>query len=751
MSQPNRQMPLYTPYNNRDDGWWDNLVSEHLQSRLPVIMLTSCGTSGTEIPFSPVGTTGPGDMNPLRLQSYLRALNRAGAAGQLRFGLFAQADAESIYRNYYGLPAGAPFDFANEDAWDQVWWQRIIKPWCDTIPPNQWFLLDGKFPIEFWGLGIQRLYINQQGNVSRMLRYLDDKIYTTYGIHPCYIMGEVNYDTTLETEPSVVGNNKWFYPPSTSFTMTTYKGKVWGGIVAGFIYGNGAYFDPSSPNYQNPNQRIFRNGINGTGVNGDTLKAGLDAAILNNAKIGIIEGWVNASEWNGLYRSDHYEWDYPNQYINILRNYNDLRTVTLRLEAEAADTYVDTTTGNSGGAFRRGGNLDIRALSGAPAASASSTATNYAPADAFDGVLWKKWVSVGGAPAWLQYDYGSGNTEVINGYYLCNGEYPSTQDALNRSPKSWEFQGSNNGTTWTTLDSRTGVVYTAENESKYFSFSNITSYRYYRINVTEVGGGGSNQVVISDMRLMGTNSKGGGWVVTNTAAGESITFRDIGFSPGEYRFPIRYSAAAAGKKVQLMIDNIALPVVTLPATGGGNTFDTISLGQTNLSDGLYDLTVKFIDGDVDLDWLFVKKCNPNISLLSSVTSAFLSAELGGNSAVKAKNTGMGNWEKFSCNDHNGGTLMHNDEISLQVTNGMFLCAELGGGGAIAANRRALGSWEKFRILKTSGSGAIVNGDTVSLQSVNGSNYVSVVDVNTVNVTGTSIGTPQTFTVTFSQQ
>jgi hypothetical protein len=743
---PNKQMPIFTPYNNRDDAWWDNLVSEHLQARLPVIMLSACGAPGTDLTFNPANTSGPGDMNPLRLQSYLRALNRAGAAGQLKFGLFAQADGESIYRNYYGLPAGALCDFANTDSWDKVWWQRIVKPWTDTIPQSQWYLINGKLPIEFWGLGIGTLYANPQGNVSQMCNYIDNQLFATYGVHACFIMGGVNYDTTLATLPSVVGNNNWFSPPNTSYTMTAYKGAVWGGIAAGFI--NWRYFEPTDPNYHSPNYVIRRNGVAGTGTNGDTLKAGLNAAIAQNAKLSVIEGWVNVSEWNGLYRSNAAEWDYPNQYINILRSYNDLRTVTLRLEAEAADDYSDTTTGNSGGAFLRSTeNLDVRALSGAPAISASSVSGSYAAANAFDGTPGSKWVSVGGAPAWLQYDYGSGNTEVVTGYYLENSEYALAQ-AIADSPKTWQLQGSNNGSSWTNLDSQTGVSFSARNETKYYSFTNTTAYRYYRLNVTNTGGGGSSPIAIADLRLMGTNSKGGGWAVTDTAAGETIEFRDISFSPGNYKFPVRYSAAAAGKRLRLSVDGVALPDVTLPATGSVNTFDTISLGQKTMIDGLHDLKVTFVDGGVDLDWLFVRKSDPMISLHAS--TGYVSAELGGNSTVTAGKTAIGGWEKFSANDDNGGTLDHNDTISLQVNDGLFLTAASGGGGALLATQRALGAYEKFTIVKTSGSGAIVNGDSVALRSVNG-NYVTAVSATSVNVSATSIGAAQTFTAALSAQ
>ncbi|HEY5785863.1 MAG TPA: discoidin domain-containing protein [Microlunatus sp.] len=54
-----------------------------------------------------------------------------------------------------------------------------------------------------------------------------------------------------------------------------------------------------------------------------------------------------------------------------------------------------------------------------------------------------------------------------------------------RNIKDWTFEGSNNGSSWTTLETRTGVTWpTAGLDVKTFTFANTTPYRYYRINIT---------------------------------------------------------------------------------------------------------------------------------------------------------------------------------------------------------------------------------------------------------------------------
>ena len=97
-------------------------------------------------------------------------------------------------------------------------------------------------------------------------------------------------------------------------------------------------------------------------------------------------------------------------------------------------------------------------------------------------------------PAWLQYRFPS--SKVITEYALWTGNTMG-------QPKNWLFQGSNNGTIWTTLDARTNVSdwNTSANISnlKQFVLSTTGSYLYYRINVTATWD--NNAVAIYEMQM----------------------------------------------------------------------------------------------------------------------------------------------------------------------------------------------------------------------------------------------------------
>jgi hypothetical protein len=97
---------------------------------------------------------------------------------------------------------------------------------------------------------------------------------------------------------------------------------------------------------------------------------------------------------------------------------------------------------------------------------------------AFDGSSSYTYFNSGSFPHILSLDLGSSNNKIVDTYSIA---LPAGYSA--HSANTWDFQGSNNNSSWTTLDSRSGITWTA-GESKTFSFSNSTAYRYYRISIS---------------------------------------------------------------------------------------------------------------------------------------------------------------------------------------------------------------------------------------------------------------------------
>ena len=77
--------------------------------------------------------------------------------------------------------------------------------------------------------------------------------------------------------------------------------------------------------------------------------------------------------------------------------------------------------------------------------------------------------------------------------------YNANADGKNQSPSDFTIAGSNDGETWTTLDTEANVPWTKANEFQTFGFSNVTPYSKYQIEVTGVVGG--SRMTITEIEL----------------------------------------------------------------------------------------------------------------------------------------------------------------------------------------------------------------------------------------------------------
>jgi hypothetical protein len=331
------------------------------------------------------------------------------------------------------------------------------------------------------------------------------------------------------------------------------------------------------------------------------LDTALAAAAANASSLTILQGFTDLEHWSGVYRSEAPDWATPNEYLHLLRRYSDPKTVTLRLEAEGCDKYLDSTPGNSGAVFRRSGDLDVRALSG-----------------------------------------------------------------------------------------------------------------------------------------------GTGWSVSNTAPGEWLEFDGVYFSPGNYQFVAKYSTSGASsqaKRIQLLLDGEHLTPVIAPNTTNLDTFANVQLlNQRFMQQGPHDLRVRFVDGLVDLDWLFVKKTDLRFSLQAS-GGGFASANGGGGAGINALAPAAQVYEELTFVDINGGSLEDGDSVYIQVFNGMFLSAAA---GKLSADQLNAGSAETFTV--HSASGSVTDGARVALLSSDKTHYVTVGVGSVMDTSGTVMGDAQLFTL-----
>ncbi|NVM77900.1 putative small secreted protein [Duganella sp. SG902] len=113
--------------------------------------------------------------------------------------------------------------------------------------------------------------------------------------------------------------------------------------------------------------------------------------------------------------------------------------------------------------------------------AATDSAGNAANAgSAFDLNSATEWFYTG-VSGWLRYDLG--HTEVVSRYTVV-----SANDKVERDPRDWRFQGSNDGASWTTLDTQSNQVFASRYALKSYTIASPAAYRYYRLDITANNG-----------------------------------------------------------------------------------------------------------------------------------------------------------------------------------------------------------------------------------------------------------------------
>jgi hypothetical protein len=121
----------------------------------------------------------------------------------------------------------------------------------------------------------------------------------------------------------------------------------------------------------------------------------------------------------------------------------------------------------------------------APSPYVAAASSGAAPWNAFNrNIASSNFWEGGPNTGWLSMDFGS--TIIINGYTIYGADIAGT------NVRSWEFQGSNNNSTWITLDTVSlGAAIPVGGTYSVASIGNTTAYRYYRLNILSTGGDGT--------------------------------------------------------------------------------------------------------------------------------------------------------------------------------------------------------------------------------------------------------------------
>lgn len=173
----------------------------------------------------------------------------------------------------------------------------------------------------------------------------------------------------------------------------------------------------------------------------------------------------------------------------------------------------------------RGSVTPIMTSNSAPSGAASDNLANATAWYVFDADKTSRY-QVGSVQGWIQYQVG-GSAKIADAYWITATPGPATDEM----PVSWTFEGSNNGTTWTILDTRDGETGWTSGETRFYSFTNATAFSYYRLKWKGVDGGSNTNLCEIGIHEEGNSQTPFNLVassVTDINGGQGFQASDVG-------------------------------------------------------------------------------------------------------------------------------------------------------------------------------------------------------------------------------
>ncbi|MBO7542030.1 MAG: RICIN domain-containing protein, partial [Bacteroidales bacterium] len=130
----------------------------------------------------------------------------------------------------------------------------------------------------------------------------------------------------------------------------------------------------------------------------------------------------------------------------------------------------------------------------------SHTAVNSSESEAklIDNTDGSKYCAAIGSNDEVWIRYSSTQKAVLTAYTLC-----SANDAHGRDPKAWRLEGSNDGTNWTVLDTRSNQTFVDFKQKHYYEVSTTEAFGMFRLVVTARNDAASTIFQMAEWQLFG--------------------------------------------------------------------------------------------------------------------------------------------------------------------------------------------------------------------------------------------------------
>jgi len=219
---------------------------------------------------------------------------------------------------------------------------------------------------------------------------------------------------------------------------------------------------------------------------------------------------------------------------------------------------------------------------------------------AFDNSIDTKWLDFAKAnpttrASWIQYQSTSG-TYVSTQYTIT-----SANDGPERDPKNWDLLGSNDGSTWTTLDTRTNEIFSSRYQKNSYSFTNTKAFTFYKLQINSVNDPVTATCVqLDEIEIFGNltaeaedaNFGGGPWVGTDNVGysgtgylrnfegiNSYVEFSITGATAGAHDVTMHYTSGVLSS-CHLYVNGVMIKQVNIPSTGGWSSWSDYAVNVT---------------------------------------------------------------------------------------------------------------------------------------------------------------------------
>ncbi|MGQ8871424.1 discoidin domain-containing protein [Paenibacillus sp. TSA_86.1] len=206
--------------------------------------------------------------------------------------------------------------------------------------------------------------------------------------------------------------------------------------------------------------------------------------------------------------------------INYNETYAKFSELNYSYSKQTAIPFMDSNTSPSGIAA---------------ASSIYIGASTYEPWRAFNGTSSNAadcWATESGkVTGWLAYKF-TGKVSVYKYSITSRNSSVAGDYAKESAPKKWTFEGSNDGVSWTVLDTQLNVTNWSINETRIFEIteSSVESFINFRLNISE-NNGGNSFTTVAELRMFEriiiTNQ---GWSIISTTHPSENTFISEGMA-----------------------------------------------------------------------------------------------------------------------------------------------------------------------------------------------------------------------------